>query len=161
MRQRRISAWLTICIAFFMSTGCSVQYVSQYDAVTDQGVTALQSKVNAHLTTLMAANQSNCAFSNHETFYAEASADIDALITRAEIVNEQTEGNLNRQTIGQLTGLKASITDLRDTHAGASNGCLSTDAAELTLDLLNTTFRAILALEIAKKRELTSVGGGS
>ncbi|MDJ0908736.1 MAG: hypothetical protein QNI99_06065 [Woeseiaceae bacterium] len=159
MRQRQFGMWAIICLAFLATACAPVQYVSQYDAVTDQGVTALQSKVNVHLTTLMAANESNCAFSNHENFYAEASADVDALIVRAEIVNDQIEGNLNRQTIGQLTGLKASITDLRDTHAGA--GCLSADAAGIALDLLNTTFRAILILEIAKKRELTTVGGGS
>ena len=151
---------MTICVTFFVSTGCTVQYVSQYDAVTDQGVTALQSKVTGHLTTLMTANESNCAFSNHEAFYVEASADIDALITRAEIVNDQTEGDLNSQTMSQLAGLKASIADLRNTHQGASNGCLSADAAEITLELLNTTFRAILTLEIAKKRELTTAGGG-
>ncbi len=170
MRRSQFGMWALICVAFFATACTQVQFVSQYDQVTDEGVTALQKKVSQHISTLQGQVAPECRYSHHKDFYLDAMSDVSVLITRAEILNVDDR---NSQTLSQLRDVGENLEDLRKLHEeiepppptddedneadeDSNAGCLSTDAVELTGNIMDTMFRAILRLEIAKKRELDS-----
>ena len=113
MQQRRLGLWALTGILLVVLSGCQVQFVSRYDAPTDEGVTALQKKVSQHLVTLQGQAAPECVFTNHEAFYIDALSDVQVLLTRANAIN--TDG-LNDLTVSQLSNTQDSLETLRNLH---------------------------------------------
>lgn len=128
-----------------------IHLVSDYDEVTDQQVTALQRSVDDSLAALETMAVPLCLRDNHASFYATTYSAIRSLQLRNE-----ARGQDNRQTTEQLALLLNSIQTLEQLHKTASNKtpptCMAPEAIEADRNGINATFRAILTLELAKKR---------
>ncbi len=134
---------LLITLAAFLPA-CSVKLISSYDEATDKAVTALQRKTEAHLIGLEAVEGlPECKYEKHKSFYDEAKVDVSAIAVRAAAIPQ------NDITTESVALLANSLGSLEKLHKIA---CLSKDQiAPLRLQF-NTSFTAILKLELAKRR---------
>ena len=124
--------------------GCTVKLISSYDETTDRAVTDLQRKTEAHLVALESVEGlPECTFEHHKQFYDEAKVDISAITVRAAAIPK------NDITTEQTTLLANNFDNLEKLHKIA---CLSKDQVTLVRSHFNTSFTAILKLELAKRR---------
>lgn len=132
---------------------CQVQWVSAYDEQTDRNVTAYQEKMNVFFEELKDSSWPACSYESNTDFYAEASADATVILTRAQSIQK------NSQTIRQTQALKDNLGEVRTTHRDSDEDedCLSEDYVTLSQGFMNQVVRAILWLELGKKRQLGSV----
>lgn len=125
-------------------SGCTVKLVSSYDEATDRAVTRLQRKVETFLVDLGSeAGSPKCAYDNHKAFYRDAKVDVSAIRVRAAAISQ------NELTVEQLRLLDDSLNKLEKLH---KIGCPSTDQLNALRTAFNSSFTAILKLELAKKR---------
>ena len=140
---KSISAIVSIASLVAIS-GCAVKLVSSYDETTDKTVSALQKKTEAHLVSLEAADGlPECVYPKHKTFYDEAKVDVSAIAVRAAAIPK------NEITTEQTLLLSSSLATLEKLHKVA---CISRDQIAPLRIQLNSSFTAILKLELAKKR---------
>lgn len=134
---------LLIVWAAFLSA-CSVKLISSYDETTDKAVTALQRKTEAHLIGLEAVEGlPECKYEKHKSFYDEAKVDVSAIAVRAAAIPQ------NDITTESVALLASSLGSLEKLHKIA---CLSKDQIAPLRIQFNTSFTAILKLELAKRR---------
>ena len=125
-------------------SACTVKLVSSYDEATDRAVTQLQRQVETFLVDLGAKQGSQkCAYDNHKAFYREVKVDVSALRVRAAAIAQ------NELTVEQLRLLDDSLNKLEQLH---KIGCPSTEQLNALRTAFNSSFTAILKLELAKKR---------
>lgn len=125
-------------------SGCAIQLISKYDEATDKAVTALQKKTEAHLVALEAVQGlPECKYEKHKQFYEEARVDISAITVRAAAI---PKNEITTQQAGLLAGNLGSLEKL---HRMA---CLSGDQIAPLRTQFNSSFTAILKLELAKRR---------
>lgn len=125
-------------------SGCSIKLISSYDETTDKTVTALQKKTEAHLVALEAAEGlPECKYEKHKQFYDEAKVDVSAIAVRAAAIPK------NEITTEQTVLLSSSLDGLEKLHKIA---CLSKDQISPLRTQFNSSFTAILKLELAKRR---------
>ena len=84
-----------------------------------------------------------CAYDNHKKFYQDSKVTISAIEVRAKAIPKNTI------TIEQIGLLKDSLDKLEKLH---KLGCFSAGQVENLRNSFNTSFTAILKLELAKKR---------
>lgn len=137
-----------LCVAIFALalavSGCSIKLISSYDETTDKTVTALQKKTEAHLVVLEAVDGlPGCKYEKHKQFYDEAKVDVSAIAVRAAAIPK------NEITTEQTILLSNSLYDLEKLHKIA---CLSKDQIGHLRTQFNSSFTAILKLELAKRR---------
>ena len=147
--------------------GCQVQWISQYDEVTDRGITDIQRSIERHLGQLEAlaaeppgldALTEQCRPERFTTFHEELDSGLRVLILRNE-AREQ-----NALTVEQLKLLQSSLGMLREqqrerytpTDAGREirqpgDRCLSAGQVQLNRRIIEQNIRAILKLELAKR----------
>lgn len=124
--------------------GCSVKLISSYDETTDKTVTALQKKTEAHLVNLERVEGSpDCKYESHKKFYDEAKVDASAISVRAAAIPK------NEITTEQTLLLFSSLDALEKLHR---IDCLSRDQIKPLHIQFNSSFTAILKLELAKRR---------
>jgi hypothetical protein len=124
--------------------GCAIKPISSYDETTDKTVTALQKKTAAHLVSLQSLDGlPECKYENHKSFYEEAKVDVSAIEVRAAAIPK------NEITTEQAQLLANSLDSLEKLHKIA---CLSKDQIKPLRIQLNSSFTAILKLELAKRR---------
>lgn len=150
-----------------MLAGCPAYFVSEYDATTDQGVTALQRTLERHLGQLetLAAEPPGleslveaCKPDQFDDAYRDMQSDLRSLIVR----NEAREKN--DLTVQQLQGLQESLATLQQLQreryeptdperviTKPGDRCMSSAQIEATRQILEQHFRAILKLELAKR----------
>ncbi len=137
------------------SVGCAVKSVASYDEMTDKNVTALQRKFETFLIGLQTSEGlPECAYSANAAFYSDAQVDLSSIKIRAEAIPK------NELTTEQLTLLANSLSNLELLHRikekkSKSIGelkCLSADEITPLRSAFNSSFTAILKLELAKKR---------
>jgi len=137
-------------VAVISATSCAtVRLVSDYDEVTDQRVTALQRDVGSHLETLRRVHlePDRCGHAEFVGFYEEALVDVDALLVRNRVRTK------NDQTTESLELLRDSLEALEELHAAKDEGrCMTPDELAPLKEAFETSFAAILKLELAKKR---------
>jgi hypothetical protein len=133
----RVLALLFVAVAI---AACTVRLVSNYDDVFDQKVTELQKKVDSYLVT--AAQGTNGDFA---AFAADVKGDLAVIAARANGIDK------NDLTIKQVESLRAAFDDVEKIHARGPDAFKA--SALVQADLLDTIFRAIIKLELAKKRE--------
>lgn len=135
------AALLTVAVVL---SGCAVKLISSYDETTDKTVTALQKKTEAHLVALEAVEGlPECRYEKHKQFYDEARVDISAISVRAAAIPK------NEITTEQTVLLSNSLGSLEKLHKIA---CLSKDQISILRTQFNSSFTAILKLELAKRR---------
>lgn len=135
------AALLALALAL---SGCTVKLVSAYDETTDKNVTALQKKTEAHLVALEAAEGlPECKYEKHKQFYKEAKVDVSSIAVRAAAIPK------NEITTKQTVLLSNSLDNLEELHKIA---CLSKDQIAPLRIQFNSSFTAILKLELAKRR---------
>lgn len=126
------------------SSACTVKLISSYDEATDKAVTNLQRKVETFLVDLGSEQGSpKCAYDNHKAFYGDVKVDVSAIRVRAAAIRQ------NELTVEQLRLLDDSLNKLERLH---KIGCPSTDQLNALRTAFNSSFTAILRLELAKKR---------
>ena len=132
---------LTMALAI---SGCSIKLISSYDETTDKTVTALQKKTEAHLVALEAVDGlPECKYEKHKQFYDEAKVDVSAIAVRAAAIP------MNDITTDQTVLLSKSLESLEKLHKIA---CLMKDQIAPLRIQFNSSFTAILKLELAKRR---------
>ena len=136
---------VSVCLAMTLAlSSCTVKLVSGYDETTDRAVTDLQRKTEAHLVTLESVEGlPECTYENHKQFYDEAKVDISAITVRAAAIPK------NDITTQESQLLASQLDNLEKLHKIA---CLSKDQITLVRTHFNTSFTAILKLELAKRR---------
>jgi hypothetical protein len=128
-----------------------IHLVSDYDEATDQQVSALQRFIDDSLVALKGMPAPLCLHANHLAFYASAYSSVRSLQMRNE-----ARGKLNQPTTDQIGLLMGNVQTLEQLHEAASNKtsptCMLPEAIEADRSGFDTVFRAILTLELAKKR---------
>ena len=142
-RKSGSSRFLSVALAFVLSA-CSVTLISNYDEQIDRAATALQKQMDAHLTKLEAASGPVATFDSNKQFYQDYLVDVRAVELRASAHPE------NRQSLGQYRLMLDNLEDLRSTHETAVT--LSVAYIGTVRELFNQGWRAIITLEVAKKR---------
>jgi len=128
----------------FALSGCTVKLISSYDETTDKSVTALQKKTEAHLVALETVEGlPECKYEKHKQFYEEAKVEVSAISVRAAAIPK------NEITTEQTILLASSLDSLEMLHKIA---CLTKDQIKPLRMQFNSSFTAILKLELAKRR---------
>lgn len=141
---RRAAGILVLATLFV--TGCTLRLASEYDEEIDRTATSLQREMDAHLTGLgSAVLDSLAAFDQHEAFYRDYEVRLRSLELRARAHRK------NELTVRQLETIAASLAELREQHRDAHT--LSPAYVEAARELFNTAWAAVIAWEIAKKRD--------
>ena len=143
--HKRIGAFsLTILLALLSLSGCAVKLISSYDEVTDRQVTALQKKTEMHLMALESVEGlPECKHEKYKQFYLDARVDASAIEVRAAAIPQ------NEITAEQVHLLASSLETLEKLH---KLSCLSKDQIKTLRTQFNSSFTAILKLELAKRR---------
>lgn len=137
--------WIAVYLLMFVGlAGCTVKLISDYDETTDRAVSALQRKTESHLVTLEnVENLPDCVYDKHKQFYDEAKIDVSAITVRAAAIPK------NDITTKETQLLLSSLENLEKLH---KISCLSKDQIALLRSHFNTSYTAILKLELAKRR---------
>lgn len=145
-RLSQLSIWWIAVYVMLASglTGCTVKLISDYDETTDRAVSALQRKTESHLVTLEnVENLPDCVYDKHKQFYDDAKIDVSAITVRAAAIPK------NNITTKETQLLLDSLEKLERLH---KISCLSKDQIALLRSHFNTSYTAILKLELAKRR---------
>lgn len=143
-RPLRGSAALLLLSILVAAQGCAIKLISSYDETTDKAVSELQRKTEAHLVSLEAAKGlPACSHEKHRTFYETAKVDVSAIAIRAAAIPN------NAITLEQTQLLSGSFNNLEQLHKIA---CLSPEQIAPLRIQFNSSFTAILKLELAKRR---------
>lgn len=135
---------LATVILLLALAACTPRLLAPYDEVTDRSVSALQRQTEAHLIALeAAAGTPECAFDHHQRFYTEARIETSALAVRTAAIPG------NERTGEQAALLLASLDSLRQLHR---LGCLAPEQIAILRTQFNSSYTAILRLELAKRR---------
>ncbi len=146
---------LFLTLLLFTFNGCNVKYISSYDETTDKSVTALQRKVESLFITLESQDGlPECAYDNHTKFYQDAKVELSSIKVRAAAIPK------NEITAKQIELLYNSLSDLEKLHKikkkktkeSGELKCISADEIKPLRTAFNSSFTAILKLELAKKR---------
>jgi len=173
--HRHVRHWLiALALLTLGFAGCTVKYVSDYDAVIDKETTALHKKLDAFLVQIQSEpDQEKRKYKHHQDFYNEVLVDLNALQVRAGAIykNKITEEQLElvEQNIGLLVLLHKGATDSnelteRQKREIQTKGVATTGTSEeldhglnpalvpVVRNLFNTQFGAIMKFELAKQR---------
>jgi hypothetical protein len=132
--------WLLL-LALLLPISCAATFVSSYDEQIDKAATTLQVKMDTFLTGLEALPQPT--YSKSSSFYTDYDIALRSILIRAE---SHPKNSLTAMQLGLMT---KSVDDLREMH---KSGHLDQAAIAITRDLFNQSWRAVIALEVAKKR---------
>ena len=129
--------------------GCSIKLIAPYDETIDNGITALQKKTEGFLLGLESNNSfPACSYKKNMQFYLDSKVDLSSIKVRAAAMPQ------NDITVQQLDLLASSLDSLEALHKikDKKSTCLS--QAEITplRVAFNSSYTAILKLELAKKR---------
>ena len=140
-RYKAVFAFLALLL--FCTSCTEIRLISDYDEETDRAVAALQKKVETLLTSLEKTLGTNeGAFSNYEDDYDEIKIDLSSLQVRADSRPK------NQIQIDQLAEIAKQLALFEQAHKAGM------DKAEIPpfRNGFNQSFRAIITLELAKKR---------
>jgi hypothetical protein len=143
-RVRRLVRLLPLLLALLLATGCQITLVSSYDEQIDHSATELQKRLDGFLTGLVREAGTPAAdYAANAAFYDDYAVELRALRLRAASQPQNTI------TVQQVDLMLDSLENLRALHEA---GPVSEDTAASLRDLFSQSWRAILTLELAKKR---------
>ena len=142
---------LALCLAALMlasslAAGCKIRLISDYDAVLDQDVTALQKDTEVFLNQLdNEVGKPAAAYSANTEFYVKADASLATMATRAA---SQPKSEV---VVGQVQALRQTYSDMKQLHQlNGDKGLSSANIANIR-SALESEFTSILTLELALK----------
>lgn len=142
---RDAARWSSLVLLAVAFSSCTLRLVSDYDEQIDRAATELQQHMDAHLTRLVALGTLPAAgFEANEAFYSDYGVKLRSVRVRAQ-AHER-----NEITLQQLDRMTSSLDELREQHQ--RGGTLSPAFITTVRELFNTSWAAIIAWEIAKKR---------
>lgn len=142
---------LILCCAALLAigsftTGCKIRLISDYDAVLDQDVTALQKDTEVFLNQLdNEVGKPAAAYSANTEFYVKADASLATMATRAA---SQPKSEV---VVGQVQALRQTYSDMKQLHQLNGDKGLSSANIANTRSALESEFTSILTLELALK----------
>ena len=144
--KRILRSALWICGA--VCAACAVALISAYDEPTERAVTGLQISVDSFLINLAHDPQApGCTYEKHKTFYTRTLTSVSALEVRNRARPQ------NELTADQIVLLDSSLVLLERLHKVKGDAaCMSPAEIEPLRRNFNSSFTAILTLELAKKR---------
>lgn len=141
LRMPRWRSGIIAGLVLSVLLACSVKLISNYDEQIDQSATSLQKDMDRFLTRLIADPQPS--YEKSKDFYDEYAVELRSLLLRAQSHPKNT------QTEQQIQLMMKSLEDLRTMHQA---GPIDDDVLKTTRDLFNQSWKAIITLEMAKKR---------
>lgn len=149
MRGRIVGSRLVLTALVILGVGCAVRLISEYDDTTDREVTQLQRWVDTFLLSLARhPNPPSCTYAKRSGFYDTTESAISSLIIRNRARDK------NDITVQQLVLLDSSLSLLERLHRmRGDSGCMTPESIQPLRETFNTSFAAILRLELAKKRK--------
>lgn len=145
LRSRLALTLTALALVAVPQVACSrVMLISSYDEQIDQSASVLQKRMDAFLTMLAEnAGTPAASYETNKLFYTDYAVDLRSLTIRAQSWPK------NGLTEKQLALMSANLEELRKAHESAP---LTAEAVPTFRDLFNEGWRAIIALELAKKR---------
>lgn len=135
---------LFLAVCWVLSACAGVRYIALYDGEIERSATELAKGMDRFLLELRDASGTvRSGYPPHEAFYREYEVELRSLVRRAR------SHPRNDQTTDQLLLLLDSLEALRTVHEA---GPLPDEQIEVTRDLFNQSWQAVLTLEMAKKR---------
>lgn len=134
-----LRALLVVALAAILA--CSVNLISSYDENIDTAATSLQRQMDAFLTEMQSTPPP--AYQDCEEFYQQYQVDIRSVLVRAQSHPK------NERTVKQLELMLENLAELQRSHKEDE---MSPEMAIVMRDLFNQGWRAIITLEVAKKR---------
>lgn len=129
--------------------GCAVSFIGPYDEVTDRAITDLQNRTELFLNRVEVADN---GYEANQTFYREMKASLATIRLREEIyARKLQDGSADPAdpTLKEIRLLQENFENLeRLQKAGSLSGLPGRTAHQL----IETNFRSLLQLELAKKR---------
>ena len=150
--DRRVKAMARLLFAagvlVWGASGCAVRLISQYDDYTDREVMQLERSVDGFLVSLSRnSTPPGCTHARHTGFYDSTAVALNSLTLRNRARSK------NQLTVQQLELLDSSLVTLERLHRlKGDDRCLSPAEIEPVRANFNTSFTAIVTLELAKKR---------
>lgn len=141
----RFGAWrVLLALLLALLIGCEITLISKYDPMIDTSATALQKEMDTFLTGLeTTAGMPEADYTQHEQFYSDYLVELRSVLVRAESHPK------NEITAKQLRLMIDSLEQLRVVHQA---GPIDTSPVSTMRDLFNQGWRAVITLELAKKR---------
>jgi hypothetical protein len=130
------SCWLTV--------GCTVRFIADYDSVLDQNMTSLQQSSEVFFTQL--SNQGNTAagnYANNVDFYVRTQATLTTMATRVGATPK------SKEVTTQIQLLQKSFTDMQNDHK--RDGNLSADYLVHAKSAIESQFTSVTTLELFLK----------
>jgi hypothetical protein len=130
--------------------GCQLTLISEYDEQIDRSATELQKSMDRFLTEL--ALQSESAdptyYSSFDNYYVDLFVELRSLLIRAESHRK------NSITEKQIKLMIKNLEELQKSHmdTAEANETIAPEALEIYRNLFNQGWKAIIELEMAKKR---------
>lgn len=141
LRMSRRPLGLAAGVLLSVLLACSIKLVSSYDEQIDRSATTLQKQMDRFLTGLAAEPQPTYAKS--QDFYDDYAVELRSMLVRAQSHPKNT------QTEKQIELMMKSLEDVRQMHEA---GPIDNEVLKTTRDMFNQSWKAIITLEMAKKR---------
>jgi len=144
LRDPNLLMRLACLLLVLALVGCAnIRLIADYDEQIDKSISELQRKFETFLTGLERnAGKPEAGYDASVKFYDEARVDLSAIRVRAAAIPQ------NDITLQQLDLLADSLGKLEELHKGG----LGRDEIRPLRSAFNSSFTAILKLELAKKR---------
>jgi hypothetical protein len=143
LQRSPLLAFLIVLCA--MLGGCAVAWVAPYDGIFDRQVAELHLKTGTFIARM---SGSGGSYEANRTFYYEAEAAVEVLRSRAEMFGEKQ----NRGTLAILNDLQTAFEQMQEVHRA---GPLKGNAGRALASTMQRHFKALEAVQLAKKRSLT------
>lgn len=141
-------AVLLFAFMLFVSSGCQLQLVSNYDEPTDTMAKALQSKIDHQFQTWIRLPAGSPALRYDDkgnlAFYGDAFADLSVLNTR---VQAQPENEITSAMVAEIMTSLKTVEAFHKEHSTISAAAL--ESAQANIDF---QFQRLVAFELDKKR---------
>lgn len=92
--KTRVNQFMTVSLILFLLVGCTtkVKLAGQYDAIVDKAVHQIESKTTAHIKKVIdTKGKADGSFVNNKQFYSDIKGEVQALIIRANVLEEGLE----------------------------------------------------------------------
>lgn len=135
-----------------LTSGCSIQLISDYDELIDSYATEMQSGIETFLIKMeRLAGTAEGTYARNIGFYEEIQGTLTTLALRAEMLDD------NKIVAEQIALLQKNLENLRELHELQGEKGLSPELAEPMKVAFNTQFKAIIKLQNALKRGVKNV----
>lgn len=135
---------IALLLLSWLSVGCAVRFIADYDSVLDQNMTSLQQSTEVFFTQL--SNDGSTAagsYANYTDFYVKTQATLATMATRVGATPK------SKEVITQIQLLQKSFTDMENDHK--RDGTLSAVYLSHAKSAMESQFTSVTTLELFLK----------